>query len=153
MSDVFERVGLLCIGLLFGWALTLCWQERYPVPSTIKPVIQWRHDTLCRIDTVLDHKIKVIHTLPDTEVIAIFDTLYRDTGKSDTVKTTVFAERRCLEVTDSLAACTAKLKVDDTAFAKIDTFITKPTQSISLKQHLIDIGIGVLVGFGLRGVI
>jgi ABC-type lipopolysaccharide export system ATPase subunit len=119
-----------------------------PVASRIDTVIIHRNDTIRVVDSVLDVRIKRIKVAPDTVVIATFDTLFQDTGHTDSVKTTVYAERRCLEVVDSLAACQSKLAVDDRAFHQIDTVVVRETAP--LKQRLLDAGTGILIGLGLR---
>ena len=118
-----------------------------PVASRIDTVIIHRNDTIRVVDSVLDVKIKRIKSMPDTQVVTAFDTVFKDTGRTDTVKTTVYAERRCLEVVDSLAACQSKLAIDDVAFGKIDN-VEKPLPGI--KQRLVDFGMGLLVGAGIR---
>lgn len=50
--------------------------------------------------------------MPDTEIVKVFDTVFADTGHSDTVKTTIYAERECLKCIDSLQACKAVVHVD-----------------------------------------
>lgn len=133
-------------GLIIGASLVLLLQGK---PETkIHKTIKQRNDTIRVIDTVLAEKIKKIKLAPDTVVTKLFDTIYMDTGHSDTVKTTIYAERRCLEVTDSLRACEQKIAVDDVAFARIDTLIK--VEHAPLKQRLLDAGAGLLIGLGLR---
>lgn len=136
-------------GLIIGVCIMLLLAKK---PETkVHETIKQRNDTIRVIDTVLAEKIKKIKLAPDTVVTKLFDTIYRDTGHSDTVKTTIYAERRCLEVTDSLAACQQKIAVDDVAFAKIDTLVK--VAPAPLKQRLLDVGAGILVGLGLRSLL
>lgn len=83
--------------------------------AKIDTILEIRHDTLLRIDSVLKYKIRRIESIPDTEIVKVFDTVFADTGHSDTVKTTVYAERECLKCIDSLQACKAVVHVDSQA--------------------------------------
>ena len=113
-----------------------------PKPETkIQEVIKKRNDTIRVIDTVLKDKIKRIQALPETLVQVTFDTLFRDTGKSTGVTTTIYAERRCLEVTDSLAACMSKVAVDDVSIMQIDT-LAKKKPPVEYKE----LGYGAIIG-------
>lgn len=133
-------------GIFIGVCIMLLLAKK---PETkIHETIKQRNDTIRVIDTVLAEKIKKIKLAPDIVVTKLFDTIYRDTGHSDTVKTTIYAERRCLEVTDSLRACQQKIAVDDVAFDRIDTLVK--TETAPLKQRLLDAGAGLLIGLGLR---
>lgn len=127
-----------------------------PVPPSngqrIDTIVQVRHDTLVKIDSVLKYKIKRIEVAPDTEIVKQFDTLFRDTGHSDTVKTTVYAERECLKCVDSLQACKQMRKVDSVAIDTLGKLARKvdTIKACTLGEQARSIGIGTLIGIGLR---
>jgi hypothetical protein len=151
MLDRDTQTNLLHVftGVIIGASLVFLLQGK---PKTkVHETIKQRNDTIRVIDTILSEKIKKIKLAPDIVVTKLFDTIYRDTGHSDTVKTTIYAERRCLEVTDSLRSCQQKIAVDDVAFDHIDTLVK--TDPAPLKQRLLDAGAGLLIGLGLRSLL
>lgn len=141
------KLNLICICVAIVAVIALLFSDNHD-QVRIREVIHWRTDTIKSIDTLLSVRIKRVQSLPETLVQVEFDTLFRDTGTSKEVITTIYAERRCLEVTDSLTACQQKIAVDDVAFARIDTLVK--VEPAPLKQRLLDVGAGILVGLGLR---
>ena len=139
----------LAFALMIGIQLSSCNRntaEGAGNGKRIDSVLVIHHDTLIRIDSVLKIKIKRIETMPDTEIVNIFDTIFADTGHSDTVKTTVYAERECLKCVDSLQACKNVITVDSStidSLAKIGK--EKAPESGGLIHDLKVFGSGFLV--------
>ena len=144
----------LFVACLFALAMIGAFgQCSKPVPPSngqrIDTIVQVRHDTLVKIDSVLKYKIKRIEVAPDTEIVKQFDTLFRDTGHSDTVKTTVYAERECLKCVDSLQACKKIVEVDSNAIDSL-VKIGKKEASPTLIDDAKKVGLGVLIGITIK---
>lgn len=163
MSTLKNKIGPWALGLVVAClfalsvvcALGQCSKPvGSPVTKQVDTVLLVRHDTLVHIDSVLKYKIKRIEVAPDTEIVKQFDTVFADTGHSDTVKTTVYAERECLKCVDSLQACKQMRKVDSVSIDTLGKLARKvDTVKPPITQRLKDVGIGALIGIGLRSLL
>lgn len=122
-----------------------------PVTKQVDTLIQIRHDTFQKLDTVLSYKIKRIETVRIDTVEAEFDSAYADTTH-DTVYISSNQLRESVKCIDSLANLKQKIAIDDMTIAKIDTVVHRDTikEKPSITGRLKDFGVGVLVGAGLR---
>lgn len=138
---------LVCL-CVFLW-LKPAGEALRPVYDKIKKIEVVRHDTLMKLDTVLKYKIKEINNAPDSVVVYKIDSLYGNSAHSDTV----FVSRELLKCKDSLDIEIKKDTINTEAIMKIDTTVMvgdkeKPTRNVS--DRLKDVGVGVLVGIGLK---
>ena len=120
-----------------------------PVTKQVDTLIQVRHDTFQKLDTVLSYKIKRIETVRIDTVEAEFDSAYADTTH-DTVYISSNQLRESVKCIDSLANLKQKIAIDDMTIAEIDTVIHRDTikEKPSITGRLKDFGAGVLVGIG-----
>lgn len=132
------------LSLVLGLLLLNESQSKVHNPVTIQRILEKHTDTLRVLDTVLKYKIKTIESDPDTIIIQKVDSIY---GRTDTV----FLGRELLKCSDSLSTCKQKLQIDSSALSKIDSLMLdtkKPTREIS--DRLKDVGVGVLIGIGVK---
>jgi hypothetical protein len=138
---------LLCL-CIFLWFKPAGEAHRV-VYDKIKKIEVVRHDTLMKLDTVLKYKIKVINDAPDSVVVYKIDSLYGNNAHADTV----FVSRELLKCKDSLGIEILKDTINTETIMKIDSVVKvvdteKPTRIIS--DRLKDVGVGLLVGVGIR---
>ena len=122
-----------------------------PVTKQVDTLIQVRHDTFQKLDTVLSYKIKRIETVRIDTVEAEFDSAYADTTH-DTVYISSNQLRESVKCIDSLANLKQKIAIDDMTIAKIDTVIHRDTieKAPSILDRAKDFGAGLLVGAGIK---
>ena len=139
----------LAIALYTGAIVSLD-KCKAPVASSsdkVEHVLETRHDTLIKLDTILQDKIKYIKSAPETLIVKEFERVY--TAPTDTTKvvTTVGAERKALIVKDSLTWCLACRKVDSESIDSLSKLAKeKPLQSIDYKGYGLAVGAGVVLG-------
>lgn len=149
-------LGLLAAFSIFGYIvapLNRC-SPAVPTPNAkIDTVLQVRHDTLIKLDTILKDKIKIIKAAPDTVIIKQFDTTFL-ADDSDTTKTvtTVGAERKALIVKDSLIWCLASRDVDSATIDSLTKLAKTPytIKACSFSEQAKSFGLGTLFGATLR---
>lgn len=122
-----------------------------PVTKQVDTLIQIRHDTFQKLDTVLSYKIKRIETVRIDTVEAEFDSAYADTTH-DTVYISSNQLRESVKCIDSLANLKQKIAIDDMTIAKIDTVVHRDTikEKPPITQRLKDAGLGALFGIAIR---
>lgn len=112
--------------------------------SKIEKIIERHTDTLKVLDTILKYRTQRIEVAPDTIIIQKVDSIY---GRTDSI----FVGRELLKCKDSLDICQTKVMIDTEVIHDIDTIVKnteKPTREIS--DRLKDVGIGVLIGIGVK---
>lgn len=146
----------LVVAVLFALsvvgALGSCNKPVPPSSAKIDTIILERHDTLVKLDTILQEKIKYIKSAPDTFIIKEFERVYvSDPDDTTKVQTTVSAERKALIVKDSLTWCMSCRSVDSVAIDSLTKIgKEKAPESGGLIHDLKVFGSGVLVGAGIR---
>ena len=160
MNEVIEKIKQWAFGAVVAVAFALtvigalgqCNKPvGSPVTKQVDTLIQVRHDTFQKLDTVLSYKIKRIETVRIDTVEAEFDSAYADTTH-DTVYISSNQLRESVKCIDSLANLKQKIAIDDMTIAKIDTVIHRDTieKAPSILDRAKDFGVGMLVGIGLR---
>jgi hypothetical protein len=116
--------------------------------SKIEKIIERHTDTLKVLDTLLKYRTQRINVAPDTIIIQKVDSIY---GRTDSI----FVGRELLKCKDSLDICQTKVMIDTEVIHDIDTIVKmdidntkKPTRNIS--DRLKDVGVGVLIGIGVK---
>ena len=160
MSTTIERIRTAFLGAFVAIAFALNLVGAFgqcskpvgsPVTKQVDTLIQVRHDTFQKLDTVLAYKIKRIETVRIDTVEAEFDSAYADTTH-DTVYISSNQLREATKCIDSLASMKQKIAIDDMTIAKIDTVIHRDIieKAPSILDRAKDFGAGVLVGAGIR---
>lgn len=115
--------------------------------AKIDTILQVRHDTLIKLDTILKNRVQIIKTAPETLIVKEFERVYYAPEETTKVQTTVGAERKALIVKDSLTWCMACRSVDSAAIDSLTKIgKEKPLQSIDYKGYGVAVGAGLLLG-------
>lgn len=145
----------LIIGLIFGYAFTILWQEKHTVKpkevAIIQQQIAHRNDTVRIIDSAIYFKKQRVHKISKKQVRDEFDSTFAmdqaDTViKHDTMVVTVDQARKCLELQVQHEGDSAKLMLDNRTLGAVDS----AADSIKIEQPVTrtwsDIVKGTVVG-------
>ena len=145
---IFTLILALAVVIGIGASVRDCKQLPDTSSAKIDTVIQTRHDTLVKLDTILQDKIKYIKSAPDTLIIKEFERVYvSDPDDTTKVQTTVSAERKALIVKDSLTWCMSCRTVDSGVIDSLSKIgKEKPSQSLDYKGYGLAVGAGLLLG-------
>lgn len=115
--------------------------------SPITKIIETRHDTVVKLDTLLKTKIKYIDTSKTTVVHETLNVMIPPVGP----ETTCIADnqlRECVKCKDSLATYKDIVKYDSIVLDSVSKI--KPIKENDIWMRMKDIGTGMLIGAGIR---
>lgn len=127
-----------------------------PVTREVDTVLIHRTDTLRKLDTVLKTRIKYIETVRIDTVHDILDSLIPiDSSDSDGNQVIAANQlREAIKWHDSLSTCKEMRKVDSVALDSVAKIAKTVPDTIKITPSILDrakdIGIGILLGAGIR---
>lgn len=158
-----EKLKNWLLGLLVAFAIIGCivaplnrCSPTVPPPNAkIDTVLQVRHDTIVKLETLLKVRVKYIDTSRIDTVHDILDH-YIPIDTSDNDGNQVIAANQLREAVkwkDSLNTCIEMRKVDSVTLDSVAKIAIKPPDTIKppITQRLKDVGVGFLIGVGFKG--
>lgn len=143
----------LIIGLIFGYAFTILWQEKHTVKpkevTTIQKQIAHRNDTVRIIDSAVALKKLRVHKLSKRQLQDDFDSTFPVTSpdtviKHDTMVVAVEQVEKCLELQAQHEGDSAKLMLDNRTLATVDSAVQQ--LNVVQETNWKHVGVGALIG-------
>lgn len=155
MSDreTTHNLMYLVIGLIFGYALTVLWQEKHPVKpkevAVVQKQIAHRNDTVRIIDSATAMKKLRVHKLSKRQLREEFDSAFAVTSpdtviKHDTMLVAVEQVEKCLELQAQHEGDSAKLMLDNRTLDAVDSTVQQ--LNVVQETNWKHVGVGALIG-------